>query len=118
MLNDRGRRRPTKSAQCSMWGQFRLTLEFKVGARLRQFPLRANSARAGERRQCESHLLEETQMRLSKLTAGAAAFPLSFGVMAADTSMSGQQAQGNVNYLSGGVGEDEAAAIQSQARNY
>jgi len=57
-------------------------------------------------------------MRLSKLTAGAAAFALSFGVTAADTGMSGEPAQGNVNYVSGGVGDDEAAAMQSQARNY
>lgn len=56
-------------------------------------------------------------MTIKRVTAGAALLALSFGAYAAAPP---QEAggQGNVNYISGGVGDDEAAAMQSQAASY
>ncbi len=56
-------------------------------------------------------------MNLSKLATGAAVLALSLNAAAAEPAAQSQN-QGNVNFVSGGVGEDEAASMQSQAAGY
>jgi len=56
--------------------------------------------------------------RVVMATALAATF-LSFPASAADSNIAPvQSAQGNVNFITGGVGEDEAAAMKSAATGY
>jgi hypothetical protein len=61
-------------------------------------------------------------MKLNKLTLSAAVLSVAVGsawpALAADNAKATAETQGNVSYVSGGVGDDEAAAMKSAAASY